>query len=312
MGKTASEASAQGAYFQISLVSRAFRCERHLCPFLAPVSRRRGFFRSLPTALKAETASAPPPSQASGGRDTQEAASPGNQHTSRNETVLIPASPGQCPGPRIAGGPQNTHIMSSNYSSNNRGRSRNGGGRRRSGGSRGSSGGYRGEDRPRSEHKPAKKKGFFAKLLSLIGLGGKKSSSGKPQRTPRTDRPEGSAPRQSRKPERIEVTTPRVYVGNLSFDATESDLLELFGGVGSVQNVEIVSNRETHRSKGFGFVQLTTVEEAKRAVDELHDKEYMGRKLVVSGAKAAPESRGDRSERRESTSESSESEAAAA
>ena len=206
--------------------------------------------------------------------------------------------------------------MSSNYSSNNRGRSRSSsGGGRRSGGSRGSSGrsgGYRGDDRPRAEHKPAKKKGFFAKLLSLIGLGGKKSASGKPQRSPRTDRPEGSSPRQSRKPERIEVTTPRVYVGNLSFDATESDLLELFSGVGSVQNVEIVANRETHRSKGFGFVQLSSVEEAKRAVDELHDKEYMGRKLVVSGAKAAPESRGDRSERRESTSESSESEAAAA
>lgn len=203
--------------------------------------------------------------------------------------------------------------MSSNYSSNNRGRSRSGGGgRRRSPGSRGPSGRSGGQRDDRRPQQPAKKKGFLAKLLSLIGLGGKKSSSGKPQRTPRTDRPAGASPRQSRKPERIEVTTPRVYVGNLSFDATESDLLELFSGVGSVQNVEIVSNRETHRSKGFGFVQLTSVDEAKRAVDELHDKEYMGRKLVVSGAKAAPESRGDRSERREPASESSESEAAAA
>ena len=107
------------------------------------------------------------------------------------------------------------------------------------------------------------------------------------------------------------MTTPRVYVGNLSFDATESDLLELFGGVGSVQNVEIVCNRETHRSKGFGFVQLSSVEEAKRAVEELHDKEYMGRKMVVSGAKAAPEQRSDRSERRPSEN-SGETEAAAA
>ena len=204
--------------------------------------------------------------------------------------------------------------MSSNYSSNNRGRSRSGGGgRRRSPGSRGPgahSGGPRNDER--RPQQPAKKKGFLAKLLTLIGLGGKKSSSGKPQRSPRGDRPEGSAPRQSRKPERIEVTTPRVYVGNLSFDATESDLLELFSGVGAVQNVEIVSNRETHRSKGFGFVQLNSVDEAKRAVAELHDKEYMGRKLVVSGAKAAPESRGDRPDRRESAAESSESESAAA
>lgn len=90
-----------------------------------------------------------------------------------------------------------------------------------------------------------------------------------------------------RKPESVEVTTPRIYVGNLSFDATESDLTELFNGVGIVQNAEIVSNRQTQRSKGFGFVQLQTVEEAQRAVTELHDKEYMGRKLVVSGAKAA-------------------------
>ncbi|KAB2639399.1 MAG: hypothetical protein DVB30_04455 [Verrucomicrobia bacterium] len=196
--------------------------------------------------------------------------------------------------------------MSSNYSSN-RNRSGNGGGRRRSSGSQGSSGrsgGYRGEDRPRRDHassQPAKKKGFFAKLLSLIGIGGGKKSATKGQGQGRTPRAEGFTPRQSRKPERIEVTTPRVYVGNLSFDATESDLQELFSGVGSVQNVEIVSNRETHRSKGFGFVQLTSVDEAKRAVDELHDKEYMGRKLVVSGAKAVAESRSERSERREAS-----------
>jgi hypothetical protein len=199
--------------------------------------------------------------------------------------------------------------MSSNYSSNNRGRSR--GPRRRSSGSQGRSG--QGGPRPeRSERRsqPVKKKGFFAKLIGIFGLGGKKAASGKPQRTPRAERPEGAPARERRKPERIEVTTPRVYVGNLSFDATESDLMELFSGVGSVQNVEIVCNRETHRSKGFGFVQLSSVEEAKRAVTELHDKEYMGRKLVVSGAKAVAENRGERSERREETS--SESEAAAA
>ena len=212
--------------------------------------------------------------------------------------------------------------MSSNYSPN-RGRSRSGGGgRRRSSGSQGrSQGASHGEDRPRREHQPAKKQGFLAKLLSVLGLGGKKKSqsSGKPQRTPRGEHSErresSSSPRQSRKPERIEVTTPRVYVGNLSFDASESDLLELFSGVGSVQNVEVVCNRETQRSKGFGFVQLSSVEEAKRAVDELHDKEYMCRKLVVSGAKAVAESRSERSERRDtaSASESStESEAAAA
>jgi RNA recognition motif-containing protein len=88
------------------------------------------------------------------------------------------------------------------------------------------------------------------------------------------------------------VTSPRLYVGNLSFDATESDLFELFNGVGHVQNAEVVSYRHNQRSKGFAFVQMQTVEEAKRAVEELHDKEFLGRKLVVSGAKSSEQSHG--------------------
>ena len=83
-------------------------------------------------------------------------------------------------------------------------------------------------------------------------------------------------------------------MGNLSFDATEGDLFELFNGVGSVQNVEIVSNKHTQKSKGFAFVQMQSIDEAKRAVAELHDKDYMGRKLVVSGAKSLDEKRGER------------------
>jgi RNA recognition motif-containing protein len=89
----------------------------------------------------------------------------------------------------------------------------------------------------------------------------------------------------SRKPELVEVTSPKLYVGNLSFDAAESDLFELFKGVGQVRNAEVVCHKYTQRSKGFGFVQMTTIEEARRAVQELHDKEFLGRKLVVSGAK---------------------------
>ena len=94
-------------------------------------------------------------------------------------------------------------------------------------------------------------------------------------------------PRPQRKPESVEVTTPRLYVGNLSFDATESDLFELFNGVGAVQNAEVVTYKHNQRSKGFAFVQMLTVDEAKRAVEELHDKEFLGRKLVVSGAKSS-------------------------
>ena len=83
------------------------------------------------------------------------------------------------------------------------------------------------------------------------------------------------------------MTTPRLYVGNLSFEATESDLFELFNGVGQVQNAEVVTYKHNQRSKGFAFVQMNTVEEAQRAVAELHDKEFLGRKLLVSGAKSS-------------------------
>jgi hypothetical protein len=100
---------------------------------------------------------------------------------------------------------------------------------------------------------------------------------------PREQRERGSS---SRKPEQVEVTTPRLYVGNLSFEATESDLFELFNGVGQVQNAEVVTYKHNQRSKGFAFVQMLTVEEAQRAVTELHDKEFLGRKLLVSGAKS--------------------------
>lgn len=109
-----------------------------------------------------------------------------------------------------------------------------------------------------------------------------------PRSEPRPERAERPA-RQSRKPEAIEVTTPKVYVGNLSFDAGESDLSELFNGVGTVVTSEIVTHKQTEKSKGFGFVTLSSVDEAKRAVEILHDKEFMGRKLVVSGAKTPME-----------------------
>jgi RNA recognition motif-containing protein len=123
--------------------------------------------------------------------------------------------------------------------------------------------------------------------MDLFTGGGKPAA--RPAQTQHT-RGNGSQPasaRPSRKPEAVEVTTPRLYVGNLSFDATESDLFELFNGVGAVQNAEVVTYRHNQRSKGFAFVQMLTVDEAKRAVEELHDKEFLGRKLVVSGAKSS-------------------------
>jgi RNA recognition motif. (a.k.a. RRM, RBD, or RNP domain) len=136
----------------------------------------------------------------------------------------------------------------------------------------------------RSDAKPApQKKGFWSRIAGFFTAPEKGE-----QRNGSQLRQQGRSPR---KPEPIEVTSPRLYVGNLSFDATESDLFELFNGVGHVQNAEVVSYKHNQRSKGFAFVQMQTVEEAKRAVTELHDKEFLGRKLVVSGAKSTDHSR---------------------
>jgi RNA recognition motif-containing protein len=161
-------------------------------------------------------------------------------------------------------------------------------GRRSRGGARGRGGDFR----PRGNQgalKPAQKQTFWQKIVGFFA-GGENGASAKTHTQPaRNGSPAPAAqrePRPQRKPEQIEVTSPRLYVGNLSFDATESDLFELFNGVGHVQNAEVVTYRHNQRSKGFAFVQMQSVDEARRAVAELHDKEFLGRKLVVSGAKS--------------------------
>lgn len=142
-----------------------------------------------------------------------------------------------------------------------------------------------GAPKPPSSPTPLPTPTLFQRILSFFR--GKKQPSPSPAKTVEKPVQNGAAPKEriSRKPELVEVTSPRLYVGNLSFDATESDLFELFNGVGQVRNAEVVCHKYTQRSKGFAFVQMTTIEEARRAVDELHDKEFLGRKLVVSGAK---------------------------
>ncbi len=136
-----------------------------------------------------------------------------------------------------------------------------------------------------------KKTGFWQKLVAFFTRGKKEqppqSRDGRADRDNARKSNGGDRPRrESRKPEPIEVTSPRLYVGNLSYDAVESDLFDLFKGVGEVQNAEIVTDRASYKSKGFGFVTMLTIDEAKRAVDTLHDKPFMGRSLVVTGSKS--------------------------
>lgn len=92
----------------------------------------------------------------------------------------------------------------------------------------------------------------------------------------------------------------------MSYDATEEDLKDLFKGVGTVRNVEIVYNRRTHKSKGYGFVDMLNVDEAKRSVEVLHDQFFMGRKLVVSGAKTKDHEEGAKEEAAEAAAEAGE------
>ncbi len=105
-------------------------------------------------------------------------------------------------------------------------------------------------------------------------------------RPERGDRPERQPRERNRGGNRDSVESPRVYVGNLSYDVSEEDLKELFKGVGGVRNVEIVYNRSTHRSKGYGFLEMLNMDDAIRSVEVLNDQFFMGRKLTVSGAKS--------------------------
>jgi RNA recognition motif. (a.k.a. RRM, RBD, or RNP domain) len=147
----------------------------------------------------------------------------------------------------------------------------------------------------------------FQKFLSAVTFGflGKPATLPQAQRsappaadTSRGPRPPrdrdaaGRPPREPRGPRRengpvdpSSIDTDRLYIGNLSYDASESDLFELFNGVGGVRNAEVVVNNRTQRSKGFAFVTMSSVEEARRAVAELSGKEFMGRPLQLSGAK---------------------------
>ncbi len=77
----------------------------------------------------------------------------------------------------------------------------------------------------------------------------------------------------------------RLYVGNLSYSVTSPDLQQLFSQVGQVTNATVMQDRETGRSKGFGFVEMNTDQEAQAAIDGLHDSQQNGRPLTVNEAR---------------------------
>lgn len=81
----------------------------------------------------------------------------------------------------------------------------------------------------------------------------------------------------------------KLYVGNLSFETTENDLNDLFSEHGKVTDVAILSDRETGRSRGFGFVTFTDAAGANAAIEALNGKEIGGRALTVNEARAREE-----------------------
>ncbi len=84
----------------------------------------------------------------------------------------------------------------------------------------------------------------------------------------------------------------KLYVGNLSYSAGEAELRELFGAYGAVDSVAVITDRDTGRSKGFGFVEFTNDAEGQAAIAGLNGKEVSGRALTVSPARPKTEGGG--------------------
>lgn len=83
-----------------------------------------------------------------------------------------------------------------------------------------------------------------------------------------------------------------IYVGNLSYEVTEATLTAVFAEYGSVKRVQLPTDRETGRLRGFGFVEMSTDEEETSAIDALDGAEWMGRDLKVNKAKPREERTG--------------------
>ena len=81
----------------------------------------------------------------------------------------------------------------------------------------------------------------------------------------------------------------RLYVGNLSYSVTSSSLEELFSPFGEVRSAQVVQDRDTGRSKGFGFVEMTNDNAALEAIQALNEQEHDGRKLTVNEARPREE-----------------------
>jgi len=91
------------------------------------------------------------------------------------------------------------------------------------------------------------------------------------------------------------IVGKKLYVGNLTYNVNEADLEALFTPFGTVQSAQIIVDRDTNRSKGFGFVEMDTEAQAQAAIQALNDHEHDGRRLTVNEAKPREDRGGGRS-----------------
>jgi cold-inducible RNA-binding protein len=85
----------------------------------------------------------------------------------------------------------------------------------------------------------------------------------------------------------------KIFVGNVSFNATEADIKELFSPFGGIESVKLITDPQTGRARGFGFVEMPSADEARKAIEALNGKLFMERALSVSEAR--PQQPRDRS-----------------
>ncbi len=77
----------------------------------------------------------------------------------------------------------------------------------------------------------------------------------------------------------------KLYVGNLPYNTVDADLQNLFAAAGTVKSAQVIKDRQSGRSKGFGFVEMSSTEEAENAITMFHGKDYSGRPLTVNIAR---------------------------
>lgn len=92
------------------------------------------------------------------------------------------------------------------------------------------------------------------------------------------------------------MSQARLFVGNLSFQTAENDLQDHFAKAGAVTSINLMLDKMTGRSRGFAFVEYATPEEAQKAIEQFHDKDFQGRKITVNIARPREE-RAPRSDR---------------